>query len=102
MPRRYFPVSNDPGRDREPATVVERAVSRRDLLKVMGAGAGLAALSPILAACGAKSSPGAAGGSQAPIRRIAPPATAVNLDFWNPFTGGDGPFLKGIVEKFNA
>jgi multiple sugar transport system substrate-binding protein len=95
-------VSNDPGRDREPATVVERAVSRRDLLKVMGAGAGLAALSPILAACGAKSSPGAASGSQAPIGTIAPPATAVNLDFWNPFTGGDGPFLKGIVEKFNA
>jgi len=25
----------------------------------------------------------------------------VNLEFWNPFTGGDGPFLRKIVDQFN-
>jgi multiple sugar transport system substrate-binding protein len=42
----------------------------------------------------------AAGGSGG--LAIQPPATAVNLDFWNPFTGGDGPFLKKIVDQFNS
>jgi multiple sugar transport system substrate-binding protein len=103
-------VSNDESRDRDPATVIERAVTRRDLLKLMGAGAGIAALAPIIAACGPAKTPaasaggaasGAAGGSAAPLA-LQPPATAVKLDFWNPFTGGDGPFLRGIVDKFNT
>jgi multiple sugar transport system substrate-binding protein len=107
-------VSNDQSRDRDPATVIERAVTRRDLLKLMGAGAGIAALAPLIAACGPAKTPGAsaggaasgaasaaASGSAAPLA-LQPPATAVKLDFWNPFTGGDGPFLRGIVDKFNT
>lgn len=27
---------------------------------------------------------------------------AVELDFWNGFTGGDGPFMRKIVDAFNA
>ena len=93
------------------AALAERSVSRRDLLKLAGLGAGMAALAPIIAACGgsnATSRPGSAGpaASLAPAgsggMAIQPPATAVNLDFWNPFTGGDGPFLKKIVDQFNS
>jgi multiple sugar transport system substrate-binding protein len=95
------------------AELADRTVSRRDILKLAGIGAGMAALSPIIAACGgggksaapgaASVAPGssAAAGGSASIA-IQPPATAVNLDFWNPFTGGDGPFLKKIVDQFNT
>lgn len=100
------------------AELAERSVSRREILKLAGLGTGMAALSPILAACGpAKSttapsaaapSTGAsvvASGSAAPSgsggMAIQPPAATVNLDFWNPFTGGDGPFLRDIVKRFS-
>lgn len=100
------------------AELAERSVSRREILKLAGLGAGMAALSPILAACGpAKSTnapsaaapstaaSGAASGSAAPSGSgglaIQPPAATVNLDFWNPFTGGDGPFLRDIVKRFS-
>jgi multiple sugar transport system substrate-binding protein len=102
--------------------LAQRSVSRRDLLKLLGAGAGFAAMAPIIAACGPNKAstpaggsavaPGASvapGGSAASVApggsgglAIQPPATAVNLDFWNPFTGGDGPFLRKIVEQFSA
>jgi len=49
------------------------------------------------ASAGAGGSAAASGGAGS----IQPPATAVNLEFWNPFTGGDGPYLKGIVDQFN-
>ncbi|MFL5650804.1 MAG: hypothetical protein ACJ777_05940, partial [Chloroflexota bacterium] len=108
------------------AAIAERSVTRRDLLKLAGFGAGMAVLAPIIAACsGNRASAGAsggagagasavAGGSAAPAASgsaaaggsgalaIQPPATAVKLDFWNPFTGGDGPFLKKIVDQFNG
>jgi multiple sugar transport system substrate-binding protein len=110
-------VAIDERTDRLDAAVAltERSVSRRDLLKLAGIGVGMAALSPIIAACGgAKSTPGGAatvapGGSAASVApggsgagAISPPATAVDLDFWNPFTGGDGPFLRKIVDQFNS
>jgi multiple sugar transport system substrate-binding protein len=94
--------------------LAERSVSRRDILKLAGLGAGMAMLSPIIAACGggkATTAPSVAPGSVAPgsiapggsgALAIQPPATAVNLDFWNPFTGGDGPFLRKIVDQFNT
>lgn len=104
------------------AAYAERSVSRRDLLRLAGLGAGMAALAPIIAACGggkATTAPAtAAGASAAPAGSAAAggsaaasgggalaiqaPATAVKLDFWNPFTGGDGPFLKKIVDGFNG
>jgi multiple sugar transport system substrate-binding protein len=112
-------VAIDERTDRLDAAVelATRSVSRRDLLKLAGLGAGMAALSPIIAACGGGKATGApgsvgAGGSVAPGGSpaaggsgglaIQPPTTAVNLDFWNPFTGGDGPFLKKIVDQFNS
>jgi multiple sugar transport system substrate-binding protein len=113
-------VAIDESTDRLDAAVelATRSVSRRNLLKLAGLGAGMAALSPIIAACGggkatgAPASVGAGGSSVAPGGSpvaggsgglaVQPPATAVNLDFWNPFTGGDGPFLKKIVDKFNT
>lgn len=93
-------------------SLTQRSVTRRDLLKVAGMGVGMAALSPIIAACGggkASSAP-APGGSAASIAPISsagagglePPAAKVNLEFWNPFTGGDGPYLRGIVDAFNS
>jgi multiple sugar transport system substrate-binding protein len=98
-------------------SLAERSVSRRELLKLMGAGVGMAALGPIIAACGGATSPkpSTAGGSAAASAgaasagasgsgglAIQPPTTAVNLDFWNPFTGGDGPFLRKIVDQFSS
>jgi multiple sugar transport system substrate-binding protein len=109
-------VANEELRGRDPAeTVIQREVSRRDLLKLLGAGASIAALSPIIAACGSgNNSAGASGASasssaaasvalESPAGSLAiqPPATKVTLDFWNPFTGGDGPYLRGIVDAFN-
>jgi len=126
-------VANNDRVDVEDAkALAERTVTRRDLLKLASAGVGLAALGPILAACGpnnsssgggaaasaggstaaggasAAASTGAsaaaasAGASGSSTLAVQPPATAVSLDFWNPFTGGDGPFLRKIVDQFNA
>ena len=102
-------MSDEERGDRTRAVDVPKlAVPRRDVLKLMGAGLGIAALSPIVAACGGgtKASPTVAasvapGASSGATGAIQPPATAVNIDFWNPFTGGDGPFLRGIVDTFN-
>jgi multiple sugar transport system substrate-binding protein len=33
---------------------------------------------------------------------LEPPATAVTLDFWNPFTGPDGAYMAALVDRFNA
>lgn len=72
--------------------------SRRRFLAATGAlGAGA-----VLAACGGSNSPssrqepsgaGGASGYDGPD---------VDLAFWNGFTGGDGPFMKGLVDQFNA
>jgi len=58
--------------------LMERRVSRRDLLKAAGAGAGVFALSPLLAACGSSSSSSGGGaspasGSSTPIRFVFAP-----------------------------
>lgn len=74
-------------------------MTRRGLL-ALGAGAGSAAL---LGACGDDGPNPVVGGGQ----NAAPAATEytgpnVTLTFWNGFTGGDGPVMKGLVDKFNA
>lgn len=75
-------------------------LSRRGLLGLAAAGLGLAA-------CGGGSSPRdvadqapttAAGGGGA-TGYDGPP---VDLAFWNGFTGGDGPFMKDLVDRFNT
>jgi multiple sugar transport system substrate-binding protein len=94
----------------DPATALtSQPVSRRSLLKAVGGSAALAALGPVIAACGGSkgtAGPGGSAASIAPVQSagaggLQPPATKVNLEFWNPFTGGDGPYLRGIVDSFN-
>jgi multiple sugar transport system substrate-binding protein len=73
-------------------------LSRRGLLG-LGAAVGVGAA---VSACGGGSadSPGAAGGGE--IAEGPYEGPKVDLAFWNGFTGGDGPFMKGMVEKFNS
>jgi multiple sugar transport system substrate-binding protein len=81
----------------------EVRLSRRRLLGMTGAGAGALMLGPLLAACGGSNRGGGAGGpAPSPIETLEPPATAVDLTFWNPFTGPDGEFMKRLVEQFNG
>lgn len=77
------------------------ALTRRGLLTGgLGAAAALG-----LAACGGAGSAGVPGSSQAPTGDggvsgyDGPPVT---LQFWNGFTGGDGPIMKKLVEKFQT
>jgi multiple sugar transport system substrate-binding protein len=74
--------------------------SRRGLLG-LGVGAGGAAL---LAACGDSGPSDKVTGAG---KNAAPAATSytgpnVTLAFWNGFTGGDGPFMKKLVDQFNT
>jgi multiple sugar transport system substrate-binding protein len=77
------------------------SVSRRRFLATsLGAAATIG-----LAACG-EGSAGVPGSDQAPAEGgggasgyDGPP---VKLSFWNGFTGGDGPIMKDLVEKFNG
>jgi multiple sugar transport system substrate-binding protein len=68
------------------------------------------AASLLLTACS-----GGAGGTQTPAATLPPAATLgdvatavpadcgnVTLQFWNPFTGPDGPFMGQMVDAFNA
>ncbi len=57
-----------------------------------------------LAACGGGSS-SVPGSNQAPTGAGGADGyegPAVALSFWNGFTGGDGPFMKKLVDKFNT
>ncbi|MDQ6682457.1 MAG: ABC transporter substrate-binding protein [Chloroflexota bacterium] len=81
--------------------VREQRLSRREALRLAGIGAGALALGPLLAACGSSKSVGPAA-SQAAIASLAPPSTAVSLDFWNPWSGPDGNFAKTMVQQFNG
>lgn len=66
-------------------------VSRRDFL---GIAAGLGAAAG-LTACG-----GGSGGDAGRGDKYTGPT--VDLNFWNGFTGGDGPFMKKLVADFNS
>ena len=71
--------------------------SRRAVLAgALGLGASWA-----LTACGEGSAgkPGAAPSGDGGAKGYDGPA--VELDFWNGFTGGDGPFMRRIVDAFN-
>lgn len=72
----------------------DRPVSRRDFLALgaMGTGlvmAGCAAATPL-----ARSGPPLGGGGY-----TGPPVT---IEYWNGFTGGDGPAMRQLVADFNA
>jgi multiple sugar transport system substrate-binding protein len=102
-------IDERPDRIQAAIAMTRRSVSRRELLRLMGAGVSMAALAPLIAACAPKASSSPVGGGAGSVApggsggaAIAPPATKVDLDFWNPFTGGDGPFLRKIVEQFSS
>ncbi len=65
-------------------------LSRRRFLGI-AAGVGAAAG---LAACSGGGGPAGSGETYA--------GPKVDLDFWNGFTGGDGPVMKKLVQKFNS
>jgi multiple sugar transport system substrate-binding protein len=44
----------------------------------------------------------AAGGAPAPAAALPANCTKVQLQFWTPFTGPDGPFMQALVDKFNS
>jgi multiple sugar transport system substrate-binding protein len=77
-------------------------LNRRQFLG-LGAGAGA---SMLLAACGGGTStpPGAGGGGGGGQFGEGKEYTGpnVSLAFWNGFTGGDGPFMRKLVEQFNG
>ena len=74
-------------------------LSRRGLLG-LGLGAGSAAL---LAACGDSGpSDKVTGGQNAGPAAASYSGPNVTLAFWNGFTGGDGPFMKKLVDQFNT
>jgi multiple sugar transport system substrate-binding protein len=68
------------------------SLTRRGLLGLGGA--------VLLGACG-DGGPGKAAQNAAPAA-TAYTGPAVSLAFWNGFTGGDGPFMKKLVDQFNG
>jgi multiple sugar transport system substrate-binding protein len=77
-----------------------RGLSRRQFLGLgAGAGAGL-----LLSACGGTSAPPGTGENASSAFGTGAEYTGPNvqLAFWNGFTGGDGPFMRKLVDRFNA
>jgi multiple sugar transport system substrate-binding protein len=67
--------------------------------------AALAAFVFLLVACGGKSGEeatgGGGGGEDAPAAEKTYDGPNVSLQFWNGFTGGDGPFMRDLVRQFS-
>jgi len=75
---------------------VRRLTRQEFLLLGMGAGAGLA-----LSGCGGgpQNNPALQGGGGGGKEYNGP---KVDLAFWNGFTGGDGPYMRQLVEEFSS
>ncbi|MDP9465780.1 MAG: extracellular solute-binding protein [Actinomycetota bacterium] len=67
---------------------------------VLGIGAALGVGAAVSACGGGSSAP--PGAQQADIASGAYEGPKVELQFWNGFTGGDGAFMKKMVENFNS
>jgi multiple sugar transport system substrate-binding protein len=80
-------------------TPTSRELSRRLLLGSFGA---VGATSALAACSGTSTPPGAAPSSGAFGKGDTYTGPKVSLAFWNGFTGGDGPFMKKMVDEFNA
>src|SRR3712207_9235459 len=75
-------------------------LTRRDFLVVSGgATAGL-----ILSSCGggASDNPAVSGNQGSNTGGASYDGPKVELAFWNGFTGGDGPYMKDLVEQFSS
>lgn len=73
--------------------ILHLSLSRRSLLVGAGAVGGTA----LLASCST--------GSKNAVESTGAPTydgPLIELSFWNGFTGGDGPYMKAMVKKFNA
>jgi multiple sugar transport system substrate-binding protein len=85
------------------STRTSRITARRGRALAAAATAGAVV---VLAACSGGQTPeDAAGGgepSEAPEFTGEYTGPAVELAYWNGFTGGDGPFMQDLVEAFNA
>jgi multiple sugar transport system substrate-binding protein len=73
-------------------------LSRRGVLG-MGAALGVGAA---VSACGGGSSGGPGAGAAANVAEGPYEGEKVTLGFWNGFTGGDGAYMKQMVETFNS
>ncbi len=73
-------------------------IDRRGLLG-LGLGAGGALM---LAACGGGGGPRNAATAPVTAAPTAYTGPKVSLAFWNGFTGGDGPVMKQLVDRFNT
>ncbi len=103
--------TNSPNRPDDDSTRTPIGLTRRRFLTgSLGVAAGLG-----LAACGKGSGsvPGAQGGNSAALSLSGSAAASaggaagytgpkVELQFWNGFTGGDGPFMQRLVDQFNT
>lgn len=78
--------------------MVRRMTRQQFLLASAGAGAGL-----VLAGCGGgpQNNPAAQGGQGGSGGKNYE-GPKVELAFWNGFTGGDGPYMRQLVEEFSA
>ena len=84
------------------AEIIKRAFSHKlSRRRFFAAGAGTSA-GLLLASCaggGPQDNPAVTGGGGASRTYNGPPVT---LQFWNGFTGGDGPYMAKLVKQFNA
>lgn len=82
-------------------TARQRARTRR----ILTAGAVSLTAALTLAACGGGTTPEEAAGGAAPegVGEFTGEYDGpdVELSYWNGFTGGDGPFMQGLVDEFN-
>src|SRR3712207_4413984 len=82
-------------------TTVRSGATRRRRL-ALGSISAVAALT--LAACGGGATPEEAaqggGAAEAPEFTGEYDGPDVTLAYWNGFTGGDGPFMQGLVDQF--
>lgn len=77
-------------------TLSDSSLNRRDFLRL----GGMAGAAVLLGGCGGSSTPPGAG-SQSFGSGTTYDGPKVSLQFWNGFTGGDGPFLRQLVEQFS-
>jgi multiple sugar transport system substrate-binding protein len=55
----------------------------------------------VLAGCGGGQGPGGATNADTGTFTGKYDGPKVTLSYWNGFTGGDGPFMQDLVDKFN-
>lgn len=78
-----------------------KAAVRRTYTRAAWTVVALAAITGLTACSGGGPATGAGEESAAPLQNTYD-GPAVTLEFWNGFTGADGPFMQTLVDEFNA